>query len=278
MKRALAILFFLLFQLVIFSRNAHSQSKPQGTDALPNVDTLLQAAAEKQNVFAFKRQQYTCVMKSLDQASNTSRLYESFYIHGREIKRLFAINDEPLDPFRKEQEEARVKEEIRASQQMPLPSFAAMAGGWSFAEGNHPWSETVEGAILRMSSFSEETLILYKERLAIRLEFHGNSRSKANTPVERAARVFAGQIIVDQTDGAIVHIEGEAKSDVKDDTSVLVGRGYKLNYDAVKIAEGLYVPSAWSTAEYVFAADPKADPPYYAETHSYWLQSCRVNE
>ena len=278
MKRQLTFYLCFIFQLTAFTGGAQGQSAPQGKVSLPDVDTLLQVATEKQNVYALERQRYICVMKSHDITNNTTRHYESFYTHRREIKRLLAINDQPLDPSRQEQENARVKQEIQADLQKPALSFASLAGGWSFSDDDHPWSETVEGAILRMSSFSDETSIVFKGRPAFQIEFHGNTKTKANTPEERVAKVFAGSIVVDAADGAIIRIEGEAKSDVKDVSSVLVGRGYKFTYDALKIAEGLYVPSAWATSIYVYAADPKANPPFSPETQDYQLQSCRVNE
>lgn len=275
MKRPLALVLGLIFQLAAFSGGVEAQSTPQGNGDLPDVTMLLQAASEKQDAFATQLQMYFCVMKDNDMNTHTSRLYESFYINGREIKHVLSVNDVPLNPSENKREEARVNQETQDNLSKPALSFAAWAGGWSFSTKEHRWSETVEAAILRVNTVIKESSIVYQGRPAIQIDFQGDPSLKAHTREERVARVFDGMIIVDAADRVIVRIQGEAKADVMDGTKMLVSSGSKIGYEARKIADNLYAPSAWTSYSYVYSKDSAGAPSSWLGSQEFSLLSCR---
>jgi hypothetical protein len=188
---------------------------------------------------------------------------------------MLAINDVPLNPSEKEREEARVNQETQENLSKPALPFVALAGGWSFSPKEHLWSETVEAAILRTNTIIKESFVLYQGRQAIQIDFQGDPKLKARTREEKVARVFDGMIIVDAADHAIVRIQGEAKADVMDGTKILVAHGNTLGYEARKIGDKLYAPSAWTSYAYVYAKDSSGTPASWLESQEYMLQSCR---
>jgi hypothetical protein len=89
------------------------------------------------------------------------------------------------------------------------------------------------------------------------------------------ARVVDGMIIVDAADHVILKIQGEAKTDVMDGTKILIAHGNALNYEARKIADNLYVPSAWTSYVYVYSKDSSGAAASWLESQEYLLQSCK---
>lgn len=243
-----------------------SQTIPQIPETLPDPVTLLRAASDKEDGFARERQKYLCVFKDHNFMTGTVRLYESFYIHGHEIQRLLEINGVPLSSQEKQTEEARVSAEIKADRKKPSLPFVALAGGMSYSTGEHSWAQTVEAAIIRESTFSNERRVDYRGRPAIQIDFRGNSQSMAQTGEQLLASAMSGTIIVDQESAAIVRIGANLDRNVFQGNELLAANTIMfLGYDAVRVAQGLYLPSSWVRNRYI-----------HGEYEDWWLQSCRI--
>lgn len=245
------------------------QTASQSSEGLPDPSALLRAASDKEDAFAIERQKYVCTYKNNDMIKGTNRLYDSFYVRGREIERLLAVNGVPIAPDEKLAEEARVTAEIKADQQKGAAPFVGLAGGMNFSGSEHRWAQTVEGAILRGSTFSNERRVMYRNRPAIQIDFKGDRKFKPHTDEERVARGLAGTIIVDEESGAIVRIGADAIEDIYNRWGNLLAAHtiMFLGFDAVRIADNLYVPSSWAVNQYV-----------NGRSEDFWLQSCRKYE
>jgi hypothetical protein len=241
---------------------------------------LLRAASDREDAFAEQRQKYLCAFRTSEYIANkksvttTTRLYESFYIHGYEIQRLLDINGTLLSAGEKQAEESRVNSDIEANQKKPVKPFLGLAGVMSLSPGEHRWADTVQGSIVRTAVLTKESRVTFLGRPAIQIDFSGNRKFKAHTDEERVAQTMAGTVIVDQEDGAIVQIRAQGTgSDVYSGRRLLAWPGAYLTFDAVRIADNLYVPSSWRSIRVIFN-----DPAYPAgdtDTEEFWLQSCR---
>jgi hypothetical protein len=245
-----------------------SQATPSVSGPLPDSAALLQAASDKEDVFAKERQNYICVYKSTDFMTQTTRLYESFYIGGHEIERLLAINGVPLSSQEKDAEEARVGAEIGANKRKPAIPFVGLSGGMSVSAGEHRWAETVEGAIVRADILRNERRVTYRGRPAIQIDFVGNKKFKVHTEEERIAKELSGTIIVDEASGVIVRVSADAPTDIYKGSTLIAAHTIQfLGFDAVNIADDLYLPLSWVRNRYV-----------QGEYEDFWLQSCRKYE
>jgi hypothetical protein len=263
----------LFAALVLFAGTASCvcQTTLQIQEPLPDPAKLLQAASDKEDAFADERQKYICVFTNHgfrimnNKIKDWHRLYESFYIHGHEIERLLALNGVPLSVKQRKAEEARVTKKIEAFQRKPVEPFVGLAGGMSISRGEHRWAQTVEGAIIRAGIFSNERRVIYRGRIAIQIDFHGDKNFKAQTDEELIARGLSGTIIVDEESGAIVRIGADAPTDIYKNGELLLGNGIMfIGFDAVRIADNLYLPSSWVRNRY-----------RYGEWDDFWLQGCR---
>jgi len=272
----------ILVVCAVATGQAGSQTSSPRPEPLPDPATYLQAASDKEDAFAAVRQQYLCVFENhktetLMGVTKKDRLYESFYVNGYEVERLLAFNGVPLSAEQKQAEESRVQAEIAADQKKPFAPFIGMEGGIYFSRGAHRWSQTVEGSIVRAATFTNEQRGLYKGRVSIRIDFTGNPKFKAKTDEERVAKVLSGFIVVDEESGSVVRVMATAMGEVYGSAGLLMIRGANIGYDAMKIADNLYLPSSWGNYHYT-PIDIRAlghPPKSYAGFEDFWLKSCR---
>jgi hypothetical protein len=269
---AVAALFFAAALPLQSQALADSRSLPDSS-ALSNPSALLEAASAKEDAYAIERQNYSCVFKNDKFTLHAARLYESFYVNGREIQRLLAVSDVSLTAQQKEAEEARVQAEIAADEQKPMPLFVGLAGGMWISSGEHRWSDTVEGAIVHAANFKNERRVVYRERPAIQIDFDGNAKFRPHTPEESIARAMAGTFLVDEESSAIVRVDAQAMADVYHHGELMVVHGAHIGFDATRIADNLWLPSSWVSFRMV--TNRWATPQFYPDTEDFWLQSCR---
>lgn len=261
---------------------AGSQAASPRPRPLPDPAAYLQAASDKEDAFAAARQQYLCVFENhktetLMGVVKKDRLYESFYVNGYEVQRLLAFNGVPLSAEQKQAEEARVQAEIAADQNKPAAPFIGMEGGIYFSRGEHRWSQTVEGSIVRAAVFNHEERGLYRGKVSIRIDFAGNPKFKARTDEESVAKVLEGFIIVDEESGAVVRVMARATGEVYGNSGRLIIPGANIGFDATKIADNLYLPSSWGNNRYtpLDIRAPGHPPKLYTGFEDFWLKSCR---
>jgi hypothetical protein len=234
---------------------------------LPDPKTLIATALDNQNTFASKRLNYVCKYTNhLLYPPKRWREYEVFFINGYEIRRLLSENGRMLSQGQAAEEASldRVIEEVK--KRAPATSLP-MDGGWAFGHTPHTFSQTVEGAIMRLSTFEGESRVTYNGRPAIKMTYRGNRKIQPQTDEERAAQVFEGSIIIDENDQAVVRIGGTAEGDAWHGSQHLVFHSHILGFDEVRVDDGLYLPLAWTVA-----------PPFpasYSETQDFWLEGCR---
>jgi len=241
---------------------------------LPDPRRLVETALQNQNVFANKRSDYVCTYTNhIIFGSHRERLYEVLFINGYETARLVAENGKPLPTDRTAEEETRLNRAIAEAEKRPPPPFTVMDGGWTFSRAPHSFSQTVEGAIMRFSTFDHERRITYRGRPAIEMEYHGNGNKelRPQTDEERAAQAFDGNIIIDEEDQAVVRIGGAAERDAWNGHQLLVRNSHILGFDEVRVDEGFYLPLAWVVAP----LPTDARKSYGVEDQDFWLQGCR---
>lgn len=265
--REFTVVSFVLFVTGIGPSS--SQKAPKGR--LPDSATYLQAVSAREDAVADQRQKYLCIFENRKFARHSVRLYESFYIHGHEIRRLLAADGVPLSPEQKQSEEARVKAEMAADEAKPIAPFVPLAGGMYISPGEHHWAQTVEGAIVRAGKFKKARRVMYRGTPAIQIDFTGNPKFQPQTDEERIARVMSGTIIVDEESGTVVRVGAEAMESVYHDGTLLAWLGEQIGFDATRIAENLYFPSSWITCR-SFPNDPRQITSVDCE--DFWLQSC----
>lgn len=237
-RLCIAVVALLSFSAAFRPLNALAQEG----NISPETAALLNQAAQKEDGFAELRQQYRCIFKNTKFTTHTVWLYESFYVNGYEVQRLLTVNDLALTQDQEQQERARVDAEITADKQKPSPAFVGLAGGMIFSKGAHQWSQTVEGAIMRASIFSNDRLVMYHNRKAIQVDFVGNRKFKAQTDEERAAKALSGTIILDKETGAVLRVGAEAVVEVSRHGWPLIMPGAHIGFDATKIDEALSYP------------------------------------
>ncbi len=205
--------------------------------SLPEPGVFLKQVAMTGDRYAALRQSYVCrthllVQPSKLAASNaaTTQDYDSFFVRGREIHRLLAVDDHPLSEAGKEAESSRVEEEIHGfvatGKQVAAPAV------------------TLEAAVLTMDVFTAERRTVDDGRSVISFHFQGDHRRKPRTILEMIARSLQGDVRIDEQDRAIVSMHGATRDDLIYNRQVLIPRLFHaLVYEAKRVNDEIYVPS-----------------------------------
>lgn len=247
---------------------------PLAADApLPEPREFLKGVSVKDDQYARLRKDYLCQTEVVIQPNRFSRSrtpiteeYESFYINGREIDRVVKVNNVPISERAIALQDARLKKET---------DVALSAGG----KAAKPSAPTLEETVLATSIFSDEKRIWKDGRSLISFKFRGDRRRVPQTPNEMIGKMLRGDVLIDETDHAIVEISGITRDDViYNDRFLMPDKFQALVYEAKRINDEIYVPSLVRIA----VADDQPDGVLAAELwrrslelRTYSVSSCR---
>ncbi len=126
---------------------------------LPEPSTFLRQVSIMGDRFADLRQNYVCRTHLLIQPSKESSKpplnedYDSFYVHGREVHRLLAVNDHPLSEAEAAEERKRLEQEMQRSGETKATMVAPA---------------NLSSAVLTTDVFTEEKRVVRNGRSLIR--------------------------------------------------------------------------------------------------------------
>jgi len=240
---------------------------------LPEPREFLKGVSVKDDQYARLRKDYLCNTEVEIRPNRLSRSrvpvteqYESFYINGREIDRVVKVNNVPISERAIALQDARLKKQTDA---------AISAEG----KAAKPTPPTLEETVLATSIFSDERRIWKDGRSFISFKFKGDRHRVPQTPNEMIAKMLRGNVLIDETDRAIVEISGITQDDVIYNNRFLMPDKFQaLVYEAKRINDEIYVPSLVRIA----VADDQADGVLAAELwkrslelRTYSVSSCR---
>lgn len=202
---------------------------------LPESASFLNQVATAGDRYASLRQDYVCRTRLRIEPSELSASrapvtedYDSFYLGGRELHRLIAVDGHPLSDAAKAEEESRLQEE---TQKVTV-------------NGTYAPAATLEGTVLATSIFTDEKRLVSDRRNLISFHFEGDRRREPRTILEMIAKSLSGNVLIDEQDHAIVKMNGTTRYDVIYGRQLLVPRSFKaLVYEAKRVNDETYVPT-----------------------------------
>jgi hypothetical protein len=250
-----------------------SDPVPLTLDApLPKQADFLKQVAAKGDRYAELRQNYVCrtslviqPKQSSDSKASMSEDYDSFFVNGKEIHRLQAINGRPLSEAAKDEEDVRLQKEISTT----IPHKRISATG----------PQTLEEAVFAADVFTGEQRTVKDGRNYISFHFQGNRQRHPKSILELIAGYLQGDVLIDEKDHAIVQMRGVTQADVIYAHQLFIpGQFPALIYQAKRINDEMYVPSLVTIA----VADRQPEGTLATilwksslETRTYTVESCK---
>ena len=203
---------------------------------LPEPASFLQQAVMTGDRYAGLRKAYVCHIhlsvqpsKMVSAKSPRSQDYDFFYLHGKEVHSLIALNDRPLSEAEKAQDRQRLEEEASQNTSSDPSIFKA---------------ETLASAALATDVFTDEKRFFRDGRAVIWFRFKGDRRRTPRTLIELIANALDGTVEIDEQDHAIVSMHGMTRDDLIVDHRLLIPRRFNaLVYEGKRINDEMYVPS-----------------------------------
>lgn len=193
---------------------------------LPDIPTLMREVGERQRASEAIRRDYLYHEVQTAEVTNGHgavektdvREYDVFYINGVPVRRLTKENGRELTAKEQQKESERIDKEVAKARERRAKADAA--GKETDASGN----EIITASrFLELGRFSNPRRVALNGRDTIAIDYAGNPDAKTRNRAESAIRDLVGTVWVDESDRALVKVQGHFVNSFK------IGAGVVMN-------------------------------------------------
>ncbi len=219
---------------------------PQKPSApLPDIASLLKDLERNQKALEDIVDQYACrktvETEGVEAGKKTVKVYEEFFLGGREIDRLAEKDGRALSLAEQQKEDDRVQKLVTKHQQRQTKKAAERA------EGNEKEDkdEVSISTILRASRFINPRREIFRGQEVIAFDFEPNPRFKPSKLSETVVHALAGSVWIDEQAHEIVRLEGAFREKVNVGGGLLVKlqQGSAFVFEQQKVNNEVWLPS-----------------------------------
>jgi len=225
---------------------------------LPDLGALLTALAKNQKKIDDIREDYTYTAKEteieIDGKGNikqkSEEMYEVFFVHGRQVKKLVQKNGKPLGESEQRKEQERVEKRIREIEQLKKERDARVARREAAAKKRAEAGAGEDDDRFGISDFLRVCQLVHprRERFSGRevivFEFEPRPGYKARNRAESVAQKLVGMMWVDEDAQEVVRAEARTTDSIRVGGGLVasLGKGAEFVFEQDRINNEIWLP------------------------------------
>ncbi len=219
---------------------------PQRSSApLPDIATLLKDLERSQKAVEDTVDQYACrktvEIEGVTAGKKTVKVYEEFFLGGREIDRLVEKDGRVLSPAEQQNEDARVQKLVMKYQKRQTREATERAEG----KEKEDKDEVSISTVLRASQFINPRREIFRGEEVLVFDFDPNPTFKPKNLIETIVHALAGSVWIDEQAHEIVRLEGSFRDKVNIGGGLVakLQPGSAFVFEQQKINDEVWLPS-----------------------------------